>query len=65
MPGKNKTIEKQLSEFYDGLVVDDVHFFGIRHHSPACAWHVEKFIRRVRPRSVLIEGPADMTRFVP
>ncbi len=32
---------------------------GVRHHSPACARLVSRTIERLRPRFVLIEGPAD------
>lgn len=32
---------------------------GVRHHSPACARLVATRIRALRPRYVLIEGPAD------
>ncbi|KRB02714.1 hypothetical protein ASD86_24345 [Lysobacter sp. Root690] len=32
---------------------------GVRHHSPACARLVAACIRALRPRHVLIEGPAD------
>ena len=32
---------------------------GVRHHSPACAGLVRERIRRLKPRFVLIEGPAD------
>ena len=32
---------------------------GVRHHSPACARLVAARIRALRPRYVLIEGPAD------
>ncbi|VVE85407.1 DUF5682 family protein [Pandoraea sputorum] len=35
------------------------HIVGIRHHSPACARLVAARIRALRPRYVLIEGPAD------
>lgn len=37
-----------------------LHVLGVRHHSPACARLVEASIRALRPRWVLIEGPADM-----
>jgi len=37
-----------------------LHVLGVRHHSPACARLVEGTIRALRPRFVLIEGPADM-----
>lgn len=33
--------------------------FPVRHHSPACAWHVGELIRRLKPDAVLIEGPSD------
>lgn len=32
---------------------------GVRHHSPACAALVASVLEEVRPRTVLIEGPAD------
>ncbi|HET9170689.1 MAG TPA: DUF5682 family protein [Actinospica sp.] len=37
-----------------------VTYIGVRHHSPACARLVSRTIERLRPRYVLIEGPADM-----
>jgi hypothetical protein len=40
-------------------------YFPVRHHSPACAWHVERLIRQLRPASVLIEGPRDATPLLP
>ena len=35
-------------------------FVGVRHHSPACARVVRAAIQALRPKFVLIEGPADM-----
>lgn len=40
-------------------------YFPVRHHSPACAWHVGRLIRALRPASVLIEGPRDATALLP
>jgi len=40
-------------------------YFPVRHHSPACAWHVDRLIRELRPEAVLIEGPRDATPLVP
>ncbi len=37
-----------------------LHVVGVRHHSPACARLVRHVIATVRPRAVLIEGPADL-----
>ena len=40
-------------------------YFPVRHHSPACAWHVQKLVRELRPQAVLIEGPRDATPLIP
>ena len=40
-------------------------YFPVRHHSPACAWHVERLIAELKPGAVLIEGPRDATPLVP
>ncbi len=37
----------------------NLHFFPIRHHSPACAVHLRDALREIRPAVVLIEGPVD------
>src|SRR6516164_3409090 len=37
----------------------NLHYFPIRHHSPACALHLREAIRAIRPAAVLIEGPVD------
>jgi hypothetical protein len=42
-----------------------LYFAAVRHHSPACAWAVRALIREVRPKYVLIEGPADFTPHIP
>lgn len=34
-------------------------YLPVRHHSPACAWHVDRFLRARPPAAVLIEGPSD------
>ncbi|MGN7357182.1 DUF5682 family protein [Paenibacillus sp. SAF-054] len=38
-----------------------VHVYGVRHLSPAGAYHVLEFLEQVRPTAVLIEGPSDAT----
>ena len=35
--------------------------FGVRHLSPAGAWHLRQALDTYRPRLVLIEGPSDLT----
>ncbi len=32
-------------------------YYPVRHHSPACAWHLERAMERYRPDLVLVEGP--------
>ncbi|HVA48355.1 MAG TPA: DUF5682 family protein [Pirellulales bacterium] len=40
-------------------------YFPVRHHSPACAWHVSRLVREMRPDAVLIEGPRDASPLIP
>ncbi len=39
-------------------------FFPVRHHSPACSFHLEKTIETYNPEIILIEGPDDSQRLV-
>jgi len=41
------------------------HVFGVRHLSPAAAWHLRQLLDRVRPRLVLIEGSDDADDLIP
>ena len=36
------------------------YIFGIRHLSPAGAWHLTRFLSEKQPKLVLIEGPSDL-----
>ena len=36
------------------------YIFGIRHLSPAGAWHLTRFLTEKKPKLVLIEGPSDL-----
>lgn len=40
------------------------HVFGIRHLSPAGAYHLLAFLDEVKPTAVLVEGPADASGFI-
>jgi hypothetical protein len=57
----------ELRRFADRLSSTDpaVHFFPVRHHSPACAAHLVRALRELRPRHVLIEMPSDFAHLVP
>lgn len=45
---------------YEPLSMDcPYHVFGIRHLSPSGAFHLRRFLDRVRPTAILVEGPAD------
>ncbi len=53
------------TEAVDALLADQrVRWFGIKHYSPACAWHVGRLIREERPAAVLIEGPDDADAWI-
>ena len=58
-----------MTSVQNGLTLFDqrrgLYFAPIRHHSPACAWHLQALIDEVRPRQVLIEGPIDFAPLIP
>ena len=37
-----------------------IHFFGIRHLSPAGAYYLREYLEEKKPKLVLIEGPSDL-----
>ena len=37
----------------------------VRHHSPACAFHVNRTINQVRPAVILVEGPDNADALIP
>lgn len=41
------------------------HFFGVRHHSPACAFYAVEFLDRVKPEVLLIEGTSNLSGLIP
>ena len=56
---------EELKYLLDHLCTDDLCFVPVRHHSPACAWHLARLIRKIRPASILIEGPESLSEFIP
>ena len=40
------------------------HVFGVRHLSPSGAWHLRRFLDKVRPKVVLIEGLHDAVALI-
>ncbi len=42
-----------------------IHVFGVRHLSPTGAWHLRRFLDRIRPKVVLIEGLSDAESLIP
>ena len=42
-----------------------LHVVPVRHHSPACAAHLERLIVEVKPAAILVEGPCDFDPLLP
>lgn len=40
-------------------------YFPVRHHSPACAFHLKKAIAAYQPDCILIEGPENAQEMIP
>ena len=47
------------------LITRELIVLPVRHHSPACAWHVRKAIAEAQPSVVLVEGPRSFTELLP
>jgi hypothetical protein len=47
------------------LVSRELILFPVRHHSPACSWHLQRLLAEVRPSVVLVEGPRSFTSLIP
>ena len=57
--------ERSLDPPLARLITERIVYFPIRHHSPACARHLEQVLRERKPQTVLIEGPAGFTSLIP
>lgn len=60
---EEKTDEIPAPECFDPE--SPVLYFPIRHHSPACAWHLKKAIEICRPDCILVEGPQNAQDQIP
>ena len=43
----------------------EIKLLPVRHHSPACAWQVQRTIEKWRPQAVLVEGPDTACSLIP
>jgi uncharacterized protein DUF5682 len=65
LPTAATVVRSELNAVLSALFKPRCVYFPIRHHSPACSWHLEKFIRELKPSVVLVEGPSSFTPFIP
>ncbi|MDB5318398.1 MAG: hypothetical protein JWN40_29 [Phycisphaerales bacterium] len=47
------------------LITPELIYFPIRHHSPACAYHLRRLILDVKPSALLVEGPDSFDPLIP
>ena len=67
MPKQNKNLkdsfdnnfEISFNESQNKIIKENIKFFPVRHHSPACTFHLKKIIEEFKPETILIEGPSD------
>lgn len=43
----------------------EITLLPVRHHSPACAWHVRQVIEEISPDCILVEGPENANPLIP
>ncbi|WML33298.1 DUF5682 family protein [Clostridium sp. OS1-26] len=56
-------IDEIYKRAYD--LSSNVVYFPVRHHSPACSFHLKKVIDVYKPQVILIEGPSDANSVIP
>ncbi|MEO0853713.1 MAG: DUF5682 family protein, partial [Cyanobacteria bacterium J06648_11] len=63
LPTRDEFLERSR-QWADTLLSGAVTWFPVRHHSPACAWHLQQWIQQHQPRSVVVEGPSSFNRWI-
>ncbi len=56
---------REFDELFAKMVQDRIVYFPVRHHSPACSFHLKRLMRARKPASVLIEGPRGFDALIP
>lgn len=71
MPGASWTAEasgadaQALRALGARLLGSELVVFPVRHHSPACAWQLQRLLDSTPVSAVLVEGPRSFTRLIP
>jgi len=58
-------VQADLDKVLSSLYTPECVYFPIRHHSPACSWHLDRLIHELNPSAILVEGPTSFTPFIP
>lgn len=58
-------LSEDIDALMAALITPHVLYFPVRHHSPACAWAIRRWIQQHKPRAVLVEGPDDFQPLLP
>lgn len=56
---------KEIFEIIPFDYQQDILFFPVRHHSPACSYHLTKVMEEYEPDCILVEGPQNANHLVP
>ena len=47
------------------LLGGPITYYPVRHHSPACAMHLARWIDKIRPDAIILEGPQSLNKWIP
>lgn len=56
---------KEIFEIIPFDYTQKILYFPIRHHSPACSYHLINVINEYKPDCILVEGPQNANRLIP
>jgi hypothetical protein len=55
----------ELRTLLDQFLSDSsIAYFPVRHHSPACSYHLKRFIDQFEPDKILVEGPDEFNNLI-
>lgn len=56
---------QQMRQLAAQLLRPELILFPVRHHSPGCAWQLQRLIDEQRPSAILVEGPRAFDSLIP
>ncbi len=54
-----------FNELFATISSENIKYFPVRHHSPACSYFLKHYIQKLEPDYILVEGPHHFSHLIP